>query len=421
MARLLKKRRKLLLINRLSPGDIVMMTAAVRDLHRAHPNEFFTDVFTSAQELWENNPYITKLGWRVVPLNDQTEPESPKEVLFPKHKVKIIREDPDLEILEINYHGEYAASINRSNSHAYHFIHGFAQDLGQQLGVSIPTTDFHGDIHVSDMERGWMSAIEEMKIRDQFWIMMAGGKNDFTAKWWNPDSYQSVVDKLQGKVLFVQCGEKSHTHKPLEGTINLIGKTSIRQFVRLMYHSDGVVCGVTFAMHLAAAVPMRPFNNKGQRRPMKRACIVVAGGREPTHWEAYPHHQFLHTIGALPCCAHGGCWKSRCQKVGDGDPKDSENLCVDPVQISKELQIPRCMDLIKPEQVVDKINLYFQRDLFLPLEAAVILPVVEDTSSELAKEVKVPVVVKAKRKGSKKLKAKGKTAIRGAQTDSVVC
>ena len=39
--------RKLILRNFQSPGDIVMLTAAVRDLHRAHPGEFLTDVRTS--------------------------------------------------------------------------------------------------------------------------------------------------------------------------------------------------------------------------------------------------------------------------------------------------------------------------------------------------------------------------------------
>ena len=39
--------RKLILRNFQSPGDIVMLTGAVRDLHRAHPGEFQIDVRTS--------------------------------------------------------------------------------------------------------------------------------------------------------------------------------------------------------------------------------------------------------------------------------------------------------------------------------------------------------------------------------------
>ena len=88
--------------------------------------------------------------------------------------------------------------------------------------------------------------------------------------------------------------------------------------------------------------------------------MIVAGGREPPHWEAYPHHQFLHVLGALSCCAEGGCWKSRCQLVGDGDPKDRHGLCQRPVQVSPELRIPKCMDMISAEEVVRKIELYLE-------------------------------------------------------------
>ena len=98
-----------------------------------------------------------------------------------------------------------------------------------------------------------MSQVEELGFRGRFWIMMAGGKFDFTAKWWNPAWYQRVVDHFRGRIQFVQCGEAQHWHPQLDGVINLVGKTDIRQFVRLMYHADGVVCPVTFAMHLAAA------------------------------------------------------------------------------------------------------------------------------------------------------------------------
>jgi hypothetical protein len=69
-------------------------------------------------------------------------------------------------------------------------------------------------------------------------------------------------------------------------------------------------------MHLAAAVETRPIAHPS------RPCIVVAGGRESPNWEAYPTHQFLHTVGVLPCCATGGCWRSRTLPLGDGDEND---------------------------------------------------------------------------------------------------
>jgi ADP-heptose:LPS heptosyltransferase len=194
--------------------------------------------------------------------------------------------------------------------------------------------------------------LSKLKHDGPFWIIVAGGKQDFTAKWWNPLSYQKVVDHFQGKIQFVQCGAARDWHPALTGVINLVGQTSLRDMVRLMYQADGVVCPVTFAMHLAAAVPLRP----GQ---VSRGCVVVAGGREPVQWEAYPGHQFLHTQGALECCATGGCWKSRCQPIGDGDSKDND-LCIKPVTIAENLLIPRCMDLISPQRVIEAIELYYE-------------------------------------------------------------
>jgi ADP-heptose:LPS heptosyltransferase len=312
--------RKLILKCSQSPGDVVMLTAAVRDLHRAHPGRFSTDVRTTASQLWENNPYVT-------PLRET---------------------DADVRTIPMEY-----PLIHQSNTRPYHFIHGFAQYLEQQLDVRIPVTEFRGDIHLSQQETSWMSQVEETGFRGPFWIIVAGGKFDFTAKWWNPAAYQRVVDHFAGRVRFVQCGETSHWHPPLRNVVDLIGKTDVRQFVRLVHHADGVLCPITFAMHLAAAVKTKPG------KPLNRACVVIAGGREPAQWEAYPHHQFLSTNGALRCCDNGGCWKSRCQPLDDGDPKNND-LCVEPIRLSPDLQIPKCMHMISSDDVIRRIELYHQ-------------------------------------------------------------
>ena len=53
--------RQLILRSFQSPGDVLMLTAAVRDLHLAAPGQFQTDVRTSCPALWENNPHLTPL------------------------------------------------------------------------------------------------------------------------------------------------------------------------------------------------------------------------------------------------------------------------------------------------------------------------------------------------------------------------
>lgn len=296
-----------------------MLTAAIRDLHLAYPQRFITDVRTSADALFEHNPRITKLA-------DDT---------------------PGVEIIDAEY-----PLIQYSNQRPYHFIHGYSQFLETRLGLRIPVTAFKGEVPLSAEEKSWYSQVAELDYHGPFWLVLAGGKYDFTAKWWNPRSYQHVVDHFQGRLPFVQVGAVEHWHEPLQNTLDLRGQTDLRQFVRLMYHAAGVLCPVTFAMHLAAAVETRPD------RPQNRACVVVAGGREPAHWEAYPHHQYLSTNGALWCCDEGGCWKSRCQLVGDGDEKDRDP-CLQPVQISPTLRIPRCLEMIRPEDVIRHIEWYY--------------------------------------------------------------
>lgn len=177
------------------------------------------------------------------------------------------------------------------------------------------------------------------------------------------------MDHFAGKLCFVQCGEAGHWHTPLRGVVDFLGKTAdVRRLMRLVYHADGVLCPVTFAMHLSAALELPPGR-------VARGCVVVAGGREPTQWEMYPGHQFLHTQGALDCCATGGCWKSRCQPVGDGDAKDYD-LCVKPVEVPSGLWVPKCMNIIDPARVIRAIELYYEGGALPPVDkqAAVVVP-----------------------------------------------
>jgi ADP-heptose:LPS heptosyltransferase len=307
-----------------SPGDIIMLTAAIRDLHASYPGLFKTEFKTTCKELWDNNPHAT--------------------VFSPK----------DEEVMDI--YCKYDL-INSSNKGAHHFIHGFRQDLEEKLGIPIKQGLMKGDIYLTPQEKQWQPQVKEILKKDvPYWIIDAGHKHDFTCKMWEHARYQQVVDRFPD-LTFVQIGkqEKNHTHKPLVGpnVVNLIGKTDLRQMIRLMYHAAGVITPVSMPMHMAAAVEMKP---EYQRK--KRPCIVIAGGREPAVWEAYTAHQFLHTCGQLPCCEEGGCWASRVEPLFDGDAKDTNKLCSRPVTSRSGQVIPQCMDMISVEQVCRQIQAY---------------------------------------------------------------
>ena len=300
-----------------------MLTAAVRDFVTAHGNRFEVDVRTPCPDLWENNPYLTPLE----------------------------EDDPSVESIEMGY-----PLIHQSNELPYHFIHAFRLFLEDRLDLKIPAGPFKGDIHLSEEEKGWIGQVEEVTGKNEpFWIINAGGKEDFTCKLWPAERYQKVVNGMRKKgMMCVQIGEiaEGHNHPDLKGVIDLRGMTSLRELIRLVYHSSGIIGPVSLSMHLAAAVECRP-----DKYPGIRPCVVIAGGREPAHWEQYPGHQFLHTVGRLICCANGGCWRSRVMPLGDGDPKDKEGLCAQtvPAESGKGV-VPRCLNAIKVHHVLEAFS-----------------------------------------------------------------
>lgn len=331
-------KEQLILKHNRSLGDIVVMTAALRDLHVSYPDKFETFVKTSCQEVWENNPWVAK-----------GEPSEDAKVL----------------------NCEYGDLLKQSRFTPYHFLHGFRKDLEKHLALPIQQGPNKGDIYLSHKEVSEPFLRYEDGRPLKYWIISTGGKFDFTTKWWHPDYAQKVIDHFKEKIKFVQVGAKNHFHPRLVGdnVIDLVGRTSIRDLIRLTYWCDGVLCGITSHMHLAAAVPT--VGNK------IRPCVVYAGGREPDHWEAYTGHKFLSNIGRLPCCAQGACWKAKATLTSE----KHGNVCTNVVDLKRQVRvstekkspkggtivsskvldmvIPKCMELITPNKVIEAIEEYY--------------------------------------------------------------
>lgn len=317
---------RIVIRNTQSPGDFTVMSAAIRDLSIAHPGrfEFYVDVPQMA--VYQANPWIKGFGRGGA---------NGRQVV-----------------------GQYPA-IHKSNQRkGIHFLWGFIEDLNQKLKANAVLTDFRPDLHLTDLEK----AEAPCGVKKPYWVFVSGGKKDYTAKWWAPQSWQDVVNTMVAKGhTMVQVGGGSHVHPPIKNVVDLYNKTSFRELMRLIYHSDGVMCIVTCLAHIAAA-----FN---------KPCVVVAGGREANWWEAYdipnrlsnmrkgqpqwtpPNpdnfvpHRYLHTIGLLDCCKTGGCWKSR---IEPGGP----SVCSKPVKHGS-VTIPKCMQMITPELVVEAAESYY--------------------------------------------------------------
>jgi ADP-heptose:LPS heptosyltransferase/SAM-dependent methyltransferase len=326
--------KKILLLNRLSPGDILVMTNAIRDLQLAHPGKYLVDIRTPCNEIFDNSPYITKLQYdedKYQQINARfsktTQEENNK--LFVRLKAgekELIREFlaqiEDILVIDMHY-----PLIHESGTVGHHFSQGHRDFLEQVLEIKIPQIDLRPDIFLSQEEKDWPSpALVNAGIEGPYWVINAGAKKDNTLKQY--PYYQEVVDLLKDKITLVQIGQESHLHAALSGVVDLRGQTNSRELFRLIAKAEGVITCVSFPMHVAAA--------------FSKPCVVVAGAREGTRWELYPNHQFIYVNGCLMCAPYDGCWR--------GKFYDCNN---------KKDNIPLCMLLIRPEDVSWAVERYY--------------------------------------------------------------
>lgn len=329
----------------LCPGDVTVMTVVPRELYRHYPGKFEISVQTNHPGIWENNPYIVHHF-------------SLKQTVPSSYKV-------------INLHYD----VKKANDGDLHFMHAFLADAARQLapyGVeSLPLTEFRPCICLTDEEKRRRPSIDGILENKPFWLIMAGGKQDVSTKWWDQSRWQHVAHRLATDPRFpllaqVGKGGDLAVHYRLQNCASLLDMTSLRELIWLTYCSRGVICGVTCLMHIAAA--------------LSKPAVVVAGGREAWWWDSYdqrsferhersipeqfrnllplrPPHIYLDTLGGLQCCAGGGCWKK-----GIGEKPVGDN-CVDLLKpehpydrTRRVMPQPRCMTMITADMVLDAVH-----------------------------------------------------------------
>jgi len=272
-------------------GDVVALTASLRDLKLANPG-IRLQANVSLPDVLRHNPHLTN-------------------AVLPGAK--------EIKITDEHYRHAVHQSQFNSGKHFTTFFHEVISDLTR---LRCPVTSPKPDLHLSPSER-------VSPISRPYWVVLAGGKTDITIKHWPHVRYQGVVDSLRPKgVRFVQTGLLRDVHKPLAGIENRLNWGGLRELFRLIAYSRGVVCPVTAAMHIAAA--------------FDKPCVVLAGGREEATWEHYQKvpvpHKFHHSIGKLDCCLTRGCWLRRTEEC----PNKPANL-------------PKCMGDISIDAVVSSV------------------------------------------------------------------
>ncbi|MES2523949.1 MAG: glycosyltransferase family 9 protein [Gemmatimonadota bacterium] len=138
--------------------------------------------------------------------------------------------------------------------------------------------------------------------------------NAMRNKEWLPERLQQVVHELRATHTVVQLG--AIRDPPLDGCIDLRGKTSMRESAAIIANSETFIGQVGFLMHLARAVDTR--------------AVIIYGGREMPWQSGYSANTNL--ARELPCSP---CWRW--------------SACDNPVE-------RECMRLITVADVVEAVH-----------------------------------------------------------------
>ena len=297
--------------NRQAFGDILMMTCAIRDFKASFPKTR-VGVHTTAMHIWDNNPNIDHT-FRMGSLSAN------------KATVKI---GPGF-------------LTNKSGLWDYHMANSFRMDIQNKMGLKITQGAVRPDIWLTEEEYNRKPVID---IDKPYWIFIYGGEPGWPSKQYH--RWQEVINILKDDIQFVQLGVKGHPYPVLDNVINYVGKTEdrdtgIRDLFNIFLHSQGSLGLVSMHMHLSSA-----FNNP---------CVVLAGGREPASFTQFYGHQYIHNNGALPCVEQRACWA--CKLEGCKNLVDPTNT---PTQGHNTKQIPKCVDIIEPEQIAEGVRMYYK-------------------------------------------------------------
>ena len=117
---------------------------------------------------------------------------------------------------------------------------------------------------------------------------LAVGPGVMKNKDWFPERYQAVSDQLGSRLGMIQLGQT--TDPPIQGALDLRGKTSLRESAAILASSRVFVGQVGFLMHLARAVDCR--------------SVIVYGGRENPLVSGYRANE--NVVGRTTCSP---CWQ----------------------------------------------------------------------------------------------------------------
>jgi hypothetical protein len=182
----------------------------------------------------------------------------------------------------IVHYGGYDPVTDKDTMEEGHFL----VKMCRQAGVTNGTIELLPRLNLTAAEKQQGQRFEKQVV------IQSAGLGVFKNKDWFVERYQAVADALGKEASVIQLGLASDP--PLNGVLNLCGKTTLRESAAILANAHVFVGQVGFLMHLARAVDCR--------------SVIVYGGRETPAVTGYAANENI--VGRTECSP---CWqRNRC-------------------------------------------------------------------------------------------------------------
>lgn len=217
-------------------GDTLMVSAVVREIKKKYGEKIIVTVNCDKNELLKNNPYIDNLSNRY-------------------------------DGIDLNYH------YGRSRS-TDHFDTNLIDIMCHKVNIKNPEHTVNIFLEENEIEKA-KEILKNIK-KPLVTIQTTSGPFDAGRKLWPPNYWQELIKRLTDKgYSILQLGSKDDIL--INGVINMLGKTSIRESAAIISLADLHIGIVSSLMHISEAV--------------STAAIILFGG-----FERYKAHDYKNII-----------------------------------------------------------------------------------------------------------------------------
>jgi len=172
-----------------------------------------------------------------------------------------------------------------------HLAQALCEEIANIIGRPLRLT--------TDRPEFWIPAHELLELSDfkNAVLINAGYRDPWKTKWAGRHEYQLICNWLLENTDYdvVQVGKETceEHHPRLEGAVDLVNHTSLRDLLVMAYHSQFCVGPISSLMWICSGVET-PY-------------LCAAGAYEPEGWATLPNVMRFSAIGSLDCCKEKYC------------------------------------------------------------------------------------------------------------------